>query len=206
MLVLDAVRCVRRRKIVLGCPNTKNHLGVFCVALFFCFAKIPEFDEEAQMMAEAAATGEKVPRASLLSPHLILGAITQFIYTGVQVAIASMFIYYGSIVGGFEDSWSSVVLSLGQMCFTIGRFIGAALMRWIRADRLLAIYAVAALVTTIFVIAMHTSPTTYALMVILFFESIMFPTNFALATRDLGRNYKRGAPFGMFSSIGFTHA
>ncbi|KAG2223058.1 hypothetical protein INT45_008259 [Circinella minor] len=168
--------------------------GVFLIAIVFCFARIPEFDEEAQMKAEAAATGEVVRRASMKSPHLWLGAITQFIYTGNQVAIASMFIYYATIVGDYSDSFSSQLLALGQMCFTIGRFVGVILMRWFRADHLLAFYSVGAIIATVCAIAVNTREATYTLMVILFFESIMFPTNFALATRDLGRNYKYGAP------------
>lgn len=168
--------------------------AVFVIAIIFCFARIPEFDEEAQMEAEASVTGEEIKRASLASPHLWLGAITQFVYTGNQVGIASMFIYYATIVGHKSDSFSSVLLALGQMCFTIGRFIGAALMRWFKAEHLLAAYAVAAIITTICAITINTPDTTYTLMIILFFESIMFPTNFALATKDLGRNYKYGAP------------
>ncbi|KAI8144897.1 major facilitator superfamily domain-containing protein [Fennellomyces sp. T-0311] len=168
--------------------------GVFCIAIIFCFARIPEFDEEAQMRAEAQATGTAVRRASMKSPHLWLGAITQFIYTGNQVAIASMFIFYAADVGGYASSYGSLLLALGQMCFTIGRFIGAALMRWFRADYLLAFYSVGAIIATICAVAVHTREATYSLMVILFFESIMFPTNFALGTRDLGRNYKYGAP------------
>lgn len=175
--------------------------GVFCIAIMFCFANIPEFDEEAQMAAEGQASGELVRRASFFSPHLWLGAVTQFIYTGVQVAIASMFMFYSADVGKFPDHYGSMLLALAQMCFTIGRFIGAALFRYFRPDRILAFFAFGAILATIFAIAMTTHETTYALMVILFFESIMFPTNFALATRDLGRYYKYGAPICKFTML-----
>ncbi|KAI9311623.1 major facilitator superfamily domain-containing protein [Dichotomocladium elegans] len=168
--------------------------AVFCIAVVFAFAKIPEFDEEAQMRAEAEATDSQVRRASMLSPHLWFGAITQFVYTGNQVGIASLFIFYATIVGGYTDEFSAKLLALAQMCFTIGRFVGAALMRRFKAEHLLAGYAFAAIVATICAIAVNTHEATYTLMVILFFESIMFPTNFALGTKDLGRNYKYGAP------------
>lgn len=163
---------------------------------------MPEFDEEKQMKLEAEqaaenGTGETIRRASLLSPHLILGAITQFIYTGVQVAIASLFIFYASEVGGFTDAWGSVLLALGQMCFTIGRFVGAILMRWFKAEHVTAAFSVGAMLFAILAVAVEAWQATYFLIIILFFESIMFPTNFALATKDLGRNYKYGAPIGM---------
>jgi FHS family L-fucose permease-like MFS transporter len=42
----------------------------------------------------------------------------------------------------------------------------------------------------------------YALMAIFFFESIMFPTIFALGVRDLGAHTKRGASFIIMSIVG----
>ncbi|KAF7722842.1 hypothetical protein EC973_002644 [Apophysomyces ossiformis] len=167
--------------------------GVFVVALLFCFANIPEVDEEALMAAEAESSGQVIQRASLASPHLLLGVLAQFFYTGAQVSVASLFIFYGAEVGGFQDAYSSQLLSYGQLCFTVGRFIGAALLRKFKPDHLMAVFAAGAIISNVFVIAMKTSATTYALMVVLFFESVMFPSIFALATKDLGRNYKRGA-------------
>ncbi|RCH97377.1 hypothetical protein CU098_002635, partial [Rhizopus stolonifer] len=167
--------------------------GVAVIALLFCFANIPEVDEEALMAEEARETGEVIRRASLFSPHLILGALTEFLYTGAQVAVASMFLFYSSEVGQFPDSRGSILLSIAQACFTIGRFVGALLMKKIRPDHLMAIFAGGCIIANIFVIAMKTPATTYALFVILFFESVLFPTIFALGTKDLGRNHKRGS-------------
>lgn len=169
--------------------------GVFVVAILFCFANIPEVNEEALMAAEAEETGEVIRRASLRSPHLVLGAITQFIYTGAQVAVASLFMFYATEVGLFSDSKASILLSAGQGCFTVGRFMGAGLFKKFRADHLMMFFSAGAIITTVFVIAMKTPNTTYALLVLMFFESILFPTIFSLGTRDLGRNHKRGSAF-----------
>ncbi|KAI9025290.1 major facilitator superfamily domain-containing protein [Phycomyces nitens] len=182
----DSLETVKWTYIGVAC-------GVFFIGVLFCFARIPEVDEEAMMAAEAAATGVTIRRASLASPHLLLGALAQFCYTGAQVCVASLFIFYGNEVGGFKDSYSSQLLSYGQLCFTVGRIIGAILLRKFRADYLMAVFSACASITNIFIIAMRTPKTTYSLLVLLFFESVMYPTIFALATRDLGRNYKRGA-------------
>ncbi|KAI8973420.1 major facilitator superfamily domain-containing protein [Mycotypha africana] len=167
--------------------------GVFCIAVLFCFTKIPEVDEEAIIVEEAKLSGEVARRPSLLSPHLLLGALAQFMYTGAQVCVASLFMFYSNEVGRFPDSRGSILLSVGQACFTVGRFVAAILLKKYRAEYLMSFFALAAIVANIFVIAMKTTATTYALIVIMFFESIMFPTIFALATRDLGRNHKRGS-------------
>lgn len=147
------------------------------------------------MAAEAVETGQVVRRASLLSPHLLLGSFTQFMYTGAQVAVASMFMFYASDVGHFADSRGSILLSAGQGCFTIGRFIGAGLMSRYRADYLMIFFSIGAIISNVFVISMKTESTTYALLAVMFFESILFPTIFSLGTRDLGRNHKRGSAF-----------
>ncbi|CAO3625917.1 unnamed protein product [Mucor hiemalis] len=169
--------------------------GVFAVGVLFCFANIPEVDEEALMAAEAEETGEVIRRASLYSPHLLLGAFTEFMYTGAQIAVASLFMFYASEVGHFPDSRGSILLSVGQACFTIGRFLGAGLLKKFRADHLMVIFSIGAIISNVFVIAMKTPNTTYALLAVMFFESILFPTIFSLGTRDLGRNHKRGSAF-----------
>lgn len=174
-------------------------IGVFAVGVLFCFANIPEVDEEALMAAEAEETGEVIRRASLYSPHLLLGAFTEFMYTGAQIAVASLFMFYASEVGHFPDSRGSILLSVGQACFTIGRFLGAGLLKKFRADHLMVIFSIGAIISNVFVIAMKTPNTTYALLAVMFFESILFPTIFSLGTRDLGRNHKRGSAFSKYT-------
>jgi FHS family L-fucose permease-like MFS transporter len=158
-------------------------------------------DEEAYLADAAAAHPEETAarRASIWSPHLWLGFAVEFLYTGAQIGVASLFLYYSSAVGHMPDSYGSIMLSVSQGCFTIGRFIGAGLLRFIKAEHLLAIYAACASLVTVFVIAMHTPDTTYCLLIVMFFESIMFPTIFSLATKGLGRNHKRGSSLGKWT-------
>ncbi|KAG2229241.1 hypothetical protein INT48_008644 [Thamnidium elegans] len=176
--------------------------GVFFVAILFCFAHIPEVNEEALMAAESKESGELIRRASLMSPHLILGAIAQFLYVGGQVAVASLFLFHSSEIGHFSDSRGSILLSVALGCFTIGRFVGIGLLKKFRPEHLLAAFTSGAIITLIFVITMKTSTTTYALLVVMFFESILFPTIFSLGTKDLGRNHKRGSAFIIMGTSG----
>ncbi|KAI9308309.1 major facilitator superfamily domain-containing protein, partial [Cunninghamella echinulata] len=166
---------------------------VFVIAILFSFANIPEVDEDAILASEAAENQQVARCASIWSPHLILGFITQFLYTGAQVGVASMFLYYSHNVGKMDDQFGSILLAVSQGCFTIGRFVGAGLLRIFKPQHLMAVYAACASVVCVFVIAMRTPSTTYCLLIIMFFESIMFPTIFALATKGLGHNHKRGS-------------
>lgn len=181
------------------------YVGVFCVAILFTFANIPEVDEDAIIAREAEETGEVARRATLYSPHLILGAITQFLYTGAQIATASMFIFYGDEVGQKSDSYGSIMLSVALAIFAVGRLTGGFLMKRFRPDYLLAIYSMADVIILIFVVAMKTPPTFYALLVFYYFESIQFPTIFALGTRDLGSNHKRGSAFSKYMLYYFDY-
>lgn len=56
-------------------------------------------------------------------------------------------------------------------------------------------FSIGAIISTICVISMKTPNATYALLAVMFFESILFPTIFSLGTKDLGRNHKRGSSF-----------
>ncbi|KAJ2960341.1 hypothetical protein NQZ79_g4334 [Umbelopsis isabellina] len=159
--------------------------GVFVIGLLFCLATIPEIDTEAEIVE---TSGEK-RRASMYSPHYLLGIAAQFLYTGAQVSLASFFINYG-VEMGFSQSQSSQYLSYGQIAFTVGRFIGTFLMRFMSSSTLMGIFAVIATIFNIIVVAVPNPNMTFLLIVIMFFESIMFPTIFALATKDFGRNYK----------------
>ncbi|KAG1140853.1 hypothetical protein G6F37_008770 [Rhizopus arrhizus] len=167
--------------------------AVFVIAILFCFANIPEVDEEALMAEDAKTSGEILRRCSLVSPHLLLGSFTMFMYVGAQVSVASMFMFYTSEVGHMPDSRGSILLSVGMACFTIGRFVSALLIKKFRANHVMAVFSIGAIIANVFVIAMKTPATSYALLVIFFFMSVMFPTIFSLGTRDLGRNHKRGS-------------
>ncbi|KAH8547555.1 major facilitator superfamily domain-containing protein [Umbelopsis sp. PMI_123] len=175
----DQLTSVKWAYVGIGC-------GVFVIMLLFCLAKIPEIDMEAEIVEDS---GEK-RRASMVSPHYLLGIAAQFLYTGAQVSLASFFINFGTDVGGFTKAASSNYLSYGQIAFTVGRFVGTFLMRFMSSSNLMGIFAVIVTVVNIVVVAVPNPNMTFLLIVIMFFESIMFPTIFALATKDFGRNYK----------------
>jgi FHS family L-fucose permease-like MFS transporter len=75
-------------------------------------------------------------------------------------------------------------------------------MRYIKAPRLLALYALISIV--LLVVALLTSGTVslYAVAAVPFFMSIMFPTIFALGIKDLGEETKIAASFIVMSIIG----
>ena len=120
-----------------------------------------------------------------------------------QVGVAALFINYCTEAGaGINTPEAAYLLSIAMLLFTIGRFAGTALMRTIAPNKLLSLYALVNIVLCILVITLSGWISVYALMAIFFFESVMFPTIFALGVKDLGHHTKKGSSFIIMSIVG----
>jgi len=111
--------------------------GIFLlVAALLYFAHLPEIREQASSeQAGAAATW----RGVLSHQHLVRGVIAQFLYVGAQVGVGSFVIRFVMHAEAFLGPRAAArYLQLHLVGFMIGRFTGSALMKSIRASRLLA--------------------------------------------------------------------
>lgn len=125
---------------------------------------------------------------------LFHATFAQFSYTGAQVAIASGFINY-AVYAGKSNSTGSKLYGGAQGAFAIGRFFGSLLMKFVRPRWCFLLFITGAIVFIAPAIA-HGGDTGIALLfVVLFFESICFPTIVALGMRGLGRHTKRGSGY-----------
>ena len=75
-------------------------------------------------------------------------------------------------------------------------------MKKISPALLLFIYAMVNILLCVLVVTLKGWISVYSLMAIFFFESIMFPTIFALGVKDLGQHTKRGSSFIIMSIVG----
>ena len=75
-------------------------------------------------------------------------------------------------------------------------------MRKVAPHHLLAIYACINIVLCAFVIADQSWISIYSLIALFFFESIMFPTIFALGIKDMGYLTKKASSFLIMSIVG----
>lgn len=170
---------------------------VLIVAFLFFRTPMPEV-KEAELVTDRQAGGSLFRHR-----HFVWAVVAQFFYVAAQVGIAALFINYCTEKGlGISNERASYLLSGGLLLFTIGRFAGTALMKAVAPHRLLAAYALANIVLCACVIWLGGMVSIYALMAIFFFESIMFPTIFALGVRNLGQHTKRGASFIIMSIVG----
>ncbi|KAL4944239.1 hypothetical protein BDV06DRAFT_113048 [Aspergillus oleicola] len=169
---------------------------VFTLAVVFFFSTIPEVTDEDMAYQVSTTHVDEQEKPFWKHYKLFHATLAQFTYTGAQVAIASYFINYAT------ETWPAVSTADGskylagaQAAFTVGRFAGAFLMkyirpRWVFLAYLSGVVAFCAASTT------QRNQTGIAMLYLtLFFESVCFPTIVALGIRGLGRHYKRGSGF-----------
>ncbi len=171
---------------------------VLIVAALFVRTPLPEIKES------EIVSSDVLDKRPLFSHSNFTGAvIAQFFYVAAQVGVAALFINYCTERGiGIDNAKASILLSTSLILFTGGRFAGTALMRKIAPNKLLAVYAVINIILCSMVVWSKDWISVYALMTIFFFESIMFPTIFALGVKDVGHHTKKASSFIIMSIVG----
>jgi len=167
------------------------------IALIFLLTKLPDIHNKA-----AATKKSQTIFHALRNKHLKWAVIAQFFYVGAQVCVLSLFVLYATKSAGIDDVKAAYYLGACFVMFLAGRFIGTFLMRYIKPNRLLAIYAVINIILCIGAITMHGMVTVYIVMLISFFMSVMFPTIFALGIAGLGGDTEYGSSLLIMSIVG----
>ena len=122
--------------------------------------------------------------------HLVFGAAGIFCYVGAEVSIGSLLVSVLGYLKGFDHASAAKYLSFYWGGAMVGRFLGSAIMAKIAPNRYLAFnatVAVALLGVSMLAGKASADVAMWALLAIGFFNSIMFPTIFSLATKGLGR-------------------
>jgi FHS family L-fucose permease-like MFS transporter len=159
------------------------------LAALFAYIKLPNLMPD-ETKEETVSNG-----SAWQHRHLILGAIGIFVYVGAEVAIGSFLVSFLAEpnIAGLEESEAAKYIAYYWGGAMVGRFIGAVVMQKIEAGKVLCFNAIVA-VGLIFVAIIGSG--TLAMMAILlvgFFNSIMFPTIFSLALNGLGKYTSQGS-------------
>ena len=172
---------------------------VLLVALLFFKTPMPEVKEEELVIDVKGHSGKKL----FAHTHFVWAIVAQFFYVAAQVGIAALFINYCTEKNvGIDNTRAAFLLSGSMVLFTAGRFAGTGLMKVIAPHKLLALYALINIGLCFVVATVPGMVSVYSLMAIFFFESIMFPTIFALGIKNLGIYTKKGASYIIMSVVG----
>lgn len=178
-------------------PYAVIGIAVLVIAIIFSRMQLPEIVEN--------TTSQKVGIDKLTqSVPYLFGLVALFAYVAAQTGVNSFFINYVTEASStITNQQAALMLSFGGMgLFLIGRLIGTWLMNYLPAPRLLLICALGATLCMTGVIYGGTIGL-IALTVTYLFESIMFPTIFALALQGLSSSAtKRGSSYLIMTIVG----
>jgi FHS family L-fucose permease-like MFS transporter len=178
--------------------------GIFlCVALLIYFSSLPEVQEEVREEGKSDQSSEARLSGVSAHAHLVKGVVAQFFYVGAQVGVASFIIRFAEReIPGTHEKAASHYLQLHMLGFMIGRFAGSAIMKKVPAAKLLSVFAGGAFLSLLVVLFASGFVSVWAIALVGFFHSIMFPTIFALSLKDLGSYTKLGSSLLVMSIIG----
>lgn len=135
--------------------------------------------------------------------HFKLAVLAQFFYVGAQVCIWSFMIRYAqSAVVGTTEIQAANYLTISLVVFTLGRFVGTAILNKISGAKLLGVYAVINIGLLAVAIFSASSVGLWALVASSFFMSIMYPTIFSLGIDGLEADTKLGSSVLVMAIIG----
>jgi FHS family L-fucose permease-like MFS transporter len=121
-------------------------------------------------------------------PNLTLAAIGIFAYVGAEVSIGSFLVNYFGLpeVRGLSAKTAAGFVSFYWGGAMIGRFLGAGILRRVKAGYALAFCAIAAGTLVTVSMLVDGDAAMWTILAVGLFNSIMFPTIFSLGEAELG--------------------
>jgi len=165
-------------------PYVGLAIALALLAVFVYVFRLPSLAEATEQVDH----GRHTLLDALRVPHVLFGVLAIFFYVGAEVAIGSVLVNYLSMpdIAGLTEQQATNYVSAYWGGAMVGRFAGSALLVRFSPRKLLAGFA--AINVLLLAVTLASSGTTamYSIVAIGLFNSIMFPTIFALGIDGLG--------------------
>ena len=128
-------------------------------------------------------------RDALRHRHVLFGVMAIFFYVGAEVSIGSVLVNYLSMphIGeGLTEQQATTYVSMYWGGALVGRLVGSALLAKFDPRRLLGLFALVAMALLVATMLTEGDVAKWSVVSIGLFNSIMFPTIFALGIERLG--------------------
>ena len=196
LIFVDATASQAQRIASVQMPYLGLAGFMILLSVLIGLIKLPDARQIAAAQTESSHDGKT---SVWQYKHMVLGTIGIFCYVGAEVAIGSLMVNVLEHTAGLSHDKAAGYLSVYWGGAMVGRFIGAGLMNKIAPNKYLAFNASMAVGLLLLAIAAGGGAVTqWALLLIGFFNSIMFPTIFSLGTKGLGKF--TGAASGIIST------
>ena len=165
---------------------------LFFMAIIFVLIKLPTLAVANAQVSGIANDGHD---SAWHYKHLVLGAIGIFVYVGGEVSIGSFLINFlgEPSIAGLAERDAGKYVSFYWGGAMVGRFIGAAVMQKIQANKALTFNAITAALLVLVTLFGSGKIAMLAILAVGLFNSIMFPTLFSLALNGLGKHTGQGS-------------
>jgi len=181
-------------------------LGLVILGIAVAFMRLPHITVT-QSFRPGKEGDDLLSRSIWSFRHTVLGALGIFAYVGVEVGLATTMVLYFS---DFKHGGLNVLLEpaaqklvvfywLGAL---VGRLLGSWLVSKIRAGKLLGIFGLAAAALVVVAIFSAGHIAIGSLILVGFFNSIMFPNIFTLGIVGLGPLTSKGSGLIMTAVVG----
>jgi len=165
-------------------PYVGLAIALALLAVFVYLFRLPALNET----TEQADPVKHSLMDALRHRHVLFGVLGIFFYVGAEVSIGSFLVNYLSMpsIGGFTEQQATGFVSAYWTMAMIGRFAGSAIMVRFSPRVLLTIFAAANVALLALTMSTEGHVAVYSVVAIGLFNSIMFPTIFALSIERLG--------------------
>jgi MFS transporter, FHS family, L-fucose permease len=154
------------------------------LAIFVWIFRLPKLEES----TEQADTSRHTLLDALRYPHVLFGVLGIFFYVGAEVSIGSFLVNYISQpnIGHISEQQAADYVSYYWGGAMIGRFLGSVLLAKFSPRKLLGAFAAVNMLLLLTTISTSGALAMYSILAIGLFNSIMFPTIFALGIERMG--------------------
>lgn len=143
---------------------------------------------------ETAHDSEKRGWMDLLKEaNLVMGMIGIFTYVGAEVAIGSFLVNYIVEISPMSETQAATYVALYWGGAMAGRFLGIYTLKEFSPGKVLATHSLLAIALILFSITSKGMIAVYALILVGFCNSIMFPTIFTLGIKGLDKSAQKAS-------------
>lgn len=173
------------------------------LGIFIYFAPLPEVKAEGEDEEEATESSYAAGKTSIMQfPHLLLGVFALFLYVGIETLPMASIIDFARAtfgdVANLENYSRFVTIGL-----VTGYIFGViAIPRFISQQKALISFAILGIGSSMLLIYLPAQYAFYALLLISFSNSLMWPAIWPLALKDLGKFTKAGASILVMAIVG----
>jgi MFS transporter, FHS family, L-fucose permease len=164
------------------------------------FMHLPAITETRDFRPSVA--GAKPGRSIWTYRHTVLGMVGIFFYVGIEIALAANAIQFFHSQGVTAADTIALMAPLYYLLIGAGRFVGTVLMKWIKAQTLLAFLGLFGIALLLVSMSSHGIVAAWTLVLCGLANSIMYPTIFALGIAELGPLTSEGSGVITIGNVG----